>query len=105
MDRSFEWKCPKCGADANEHGTGGSEKCKDSLFRQGNSCQGFLCECPDSGESLTHGQLLSDVCEEAVCHHCGWSGKFPRLPGKILPWEKKALAAGWNPPDGWGKRT
>jgi hypothetical protein len=90
----IDWACPKCGAKPSEHGKGGETKCRDRY------CEGFICEC-DGDQADAHGELLSDVCEQANCHHCGWGGKFPRPPRSALPWEKKALAAGWSPPDGW----
>ncbi len=94
----IEWKCPKCGADANEHGRGGSEKCQDRHGR-GLTCAGFICECDGDTED-DHGQTFTDVCSNAVCYHCGWCGDFPVKPKKLQTWEKKALEAGWTPPEG-----
>jgi hypothetical protein len=96
-----KWACPKCGADANGHGRGGYEKCLEHRgFRRGedtDSCNGFLCECDgDTGEH--HGESFDDPCYEARCHHCGFIGTFPVKPKGLLPWEKKALEAGWGMP-------
>jgi hypothetical protein len=98
----IEWKCPKCGALCDKCGKGpcihGPEK-----------CDGFLCNCDDFGtytDTEDHGESFSNVCRNAVCNHCGWCGTFPQRPNGILPWEKKALDAGWIPPESraveWG---
>ena len=89
----IKFECPKCGATPNEHGKG---DCRNRY------CMGFVCEC-DGDTAETHGDSYSDPCPNANCDHCGWFGKFPKPPGKILPWEKKALEAGWTPPVGWNK--
>lgn len=96
----MEWKCPKCGADPDGHGTKGPAKkvCRDR------NCMGFICECdPDVSTSgdADHGQTLAKACKGANCHCCGWGGTFPKLPGKMPAWAKTALAAGWTPPEGW----
>lgn len=96
-----KWRCPKCGADANEHGKGGAEKCQDR-FAGDKYCQGFLCEC-DQDTEANHGLVFSDRCPSAHCYHCGWSGTFPQPLNAITPWEKKALEAGWTPPAGWAE--
>ena len=96
----MKWACPKCGAAANEHGKGGAGDCKD--WRPGRSyCNGFLCEC-DGDTGTTHGESLAEPCPDARCYHCNWAGEFPKPPAKAQAWEKKALAAGWTPPKGWG---
>jgi hypothetical protein len=89
------WACPKCGAEANKHGKGGDDKCVD---RHGSTaCMGFLCECDDEG-TPEHGESFNNVCPEAVCYHCRWSGEFPVRPKGLEAWEKKALDAGWAMP-------
>lgn len=95
----FPWACPECGAEAMKHGAGGKEKCKER--REGN-CSGFLCDCTGDVADM-HGNTLEDPCPEARCYHCGWGGEFPRKPKGLLAWEKKALEAGWVPPDARAK--
>lgn len=92
---NIPWACPKCGAPANNHGKGNRERCR---ARGLSDCPGFLCEC-DGDTDDHHGEQYADPCPEAKCHHCGWSGTFPMPPKKAAPWEKKALAAGWTPPE------
>jgi len=96
MADNIIWACPKCKAQANEHGKGSCEG-RDYF------CLGFICEC-EGDQEPDHGGTYSNPCPNANCYHCGWGGKFPKPPGKILPWEKKALEAGWTPPAGWGKK-
>lgn len=91
----IKWACPKCGADANKHGKGGKEKCLDN--RRDDECCGLLCEC-DGDTDEKHGSNFEDPCTNAFCHHCEWSGVFPVKPKGLLPFEKKALEAGWSPP-------
>lgn len=95
----IKWQCPKCGAEPGEHGKGGADKCIsiDAV----SFCDGFLCDCDVDSEG--HGKSYSDQCTNAVCSHCGWSGTFPVKPRGMLPWEKKALEAGWSPPEDWRK--
>lgn len=93
----IKWECPRCGAGPNGHGKGGYEKCHGVGSGQSN-CQGFLCEC-DGDDTEEHGQTFKDVCENASCYHCGWAGAFPVKPKKLQAWEKKALEAGWTPPE------
>jgi hypothetical protein len=99
----FPWACPKCGA-IDGHGKGGAEKCNEhgSL-----PCQGLICECWENGEKEAaasekddHGQTLTNPCTNAVCYHCGWGGTVPQKPKGLQAWEKKALEAGWVPPEG-----
>lgn len=75
--------------------------------RRGRFVRSFLCECwdvyDDFVDSKEHGHAFADPCTNAVCHHCGWHGTFPTLPKKAAPWEKKALAAGWTPPEARAK--
>lgn len=96
------WACPKCGATVVKHGRGGPGACQ---YRQSKSCMGFLCECLDNGEegtdTATHGDSYLEPCRHANCYHCGWGGVFPKPPGKMPPWAKKAIEAGWMPPAGW----
>lgn len=93
------WACPKCEAEPEIHGDGGIETCQARKpYRE---CGGFLCECDDLGIDKDHGETFASPCENAVCHHCGWFGQFPVVPRKAQAWEKKALAAGWTPPEGW----
>ena len=91
---TVKWACPKCGAEAQEHGKGGVSKCMSAPL----SCEGLLCECEED-TAVGHGNTLADPCRNANCYHCGWGGTFPRAPKKAAPWEKKALAAGWVPPE------
>lgn len=91
------WNCPKCGVDYDGHKKDDDEKCKDKSAR-GGSCQGFLCDCDDEGTE-GHGDSYTKPCLNAVCHHCGWSGTFPVVPKGLQAWEKKALEAGWSPPE------
>jgi hypothetical protein len=93
----MNWACPRCGAKANEHGAGGAAKCKAGEQRK---CQGFLCECGVDTDD-DHGESLATPCPNACCYHCGWYGTFPAPPRKAKTWEKKALLAGWTPPEGW----
>ena len=87
----FTWVCPKCSAPANEHGK------RVCIEREGN-CMGFICDCDeDTGEH--HGEVLSDPCTNANCYHCGWGGTFPVKPKGLQAWEKKAMEAGWSPPE------
>ncbi len=90
---SIKWACPKCGAEANEHGKGGLEKCQSNSH----SCMGFICECEEETDEA-HGTTFDDPCREANCYHCGWGGTFPIKPKGLQAWEKKALDAGWTPP-------
>lgn len=87
-----KWACPNCGAEPEKHGKGGEEKC----LARGGGCSGFLCDCSDTG-SEGHG-TFADPCPESYCYHCRWGGVFPPKPKGLLPWEKKALEAGWTPP-------
>jgi hypothetical protein len=48
-----------------------------------------------------HGEHLGAQCPEAYCYHCGWGGHFPPTPKKAPSWAKKAMEAGWHPPQGW----
>lgn len=93
-----EWKCPECGAKPNKHGKGGNTACQ---YREGRigSCEGLICEC-DGDTGKDHGQIKSDVCENARCYHCGWGGRMPPTaidPSKLRGWQKKAWDAGWRP--------
>lgn len=100
----IEWKCPRCQAPPNacgkavQHLHGG--RCDDPKH-----CSGFICECDPRDipgcEAEEHGTTLTNRCENANCYHCGWGGTFPKLPGKMPAWAKKALEAGWTPPTGW----
>lgn len=91
-----KWTCPRCGAPPNGHGKGGYDVCKSD---DGADCSGFLCGC-----GFDECGTYEVPCVEATCYHCGWKGAFPESPKKALPWEKKALAAGWTPPRSWGSR-
>jgi hypothetical protein len=97
------FECPKCKAVPHKHGKGGSDACKNRL----GSCDGFICECdseeiPESDDD-DHGSSFSNPCESATCGHCGWSGTVPVKPAGLSPWEKKALEAGWTPPEARAK--
>jgi hypothetical protein len=94
MTIEIEWKCPKCGAEANECSKKGGEKHQH--------CSGFICECdprdvPES-ESKDHGLAFSNPCTQANCYCCGWGGTVPKKPNGLQAWEKKALEAGWKMP-------
>lgn len=94
-----KWACPKCDAPHAAHGKGGAKKCHDPLHTDA-ECQGFICDCDAFDDaSDQHGESFSDICFNAVCYHCGWSGQMPEVPKKVAPWEKKALLAGWMPPE------
>lgn len=95
MDKT-EWACPKCGALANEHGTG---RCVDRL--ELDQCSGFLCECEGVSDDPCHGESLAKPCHNAWCYHCGFGGTFPDSPAKWPKWAKTAFAEGWIPPKGW----
>lgn len=92
-----EWNCPRCGAKPNECGR--PEKAERGVCG-GKHCMGFLCNC-DGDTPPEHGETYDHPCTEAGCGHCGWGGTFPKMPGKWPTWTKKALAAGWTPPEGW----
>jgi len=87
----FDWACPKCDADANEHGKG---MC---LNFNSDDCSGFICDCSDD-TGQDHGTSFAKPCPEANCYHCGWGGTFPVKPKGLQAWEKKALEAGWSMP-------
>jgi hypothetical protein len=94
---------------ADGHGEGGQEECRAGQV----SCEGLICECWEHfdvnspeykrTEAPDHGQVFDNVCTVAVCRHCGWAGGLPKPPKKLLAWEKKALEAGWMPPENWDK--
>jgi hypothetical protein len=94
------WACPSCGTTSRGHK---KSKKLDEACESGGSCGGFICDCPDP-TTATHGASLADPCPDAQCYHCGWRGIFPQPPKKMLPWEKKALSAGWAPPAWWSKQ-
>lgn len=95
------WACPECGATHQKHGNGGKDDCRD---RGGGPCNGLVCECWEIGTNETisnkpdHGRSFANVCGNAMCYHCGWSGALPPRPKGLAPWEKKALDAGWTMP-------
>ncbi len=93
---AIEWRCPRCSAPHDEHGEG------ECSWRHGETCGGFLCECidtDDGSELPDHGVTFGNPCPTARCYHCGWEGTFPKTPKKLQPWEKRALAEGWTPPE------
>lgn len=99
MDK-VEWKCPRCQAEANACGKKIEHKLDGGYCLSGKNCMGFICDCDhDTGDD--HGITLADRCPNANCYHCGWGGEFPKMPGKMPAWAKKALDAGWKPPEGW----
>lgn len=89
----FKWACPQCGALPNQHGKGECE----SRGLGGDTCGGFICEC--MRDTPDHGETLTDQCTEAYCYHCHWGGVFPQKPKGLQAWEKKAIDAGWTPPE------
>lgn len=102
--------CPKCGAKPHTHGKGGSKNCRYLDGREGNDCEGIICECDNlvtdgDDEAISavdqedHGQSFTNLCEAANCYHCGWGGTLPQKPKGLQAWEKKALEAGWSMPD------
>jgi len=99
MESTIDWKCPQCGATATKHGKGGKDEC---LSGNSTSCSGFLCECDCDDIGEYHGQVESDICEEARCYHCEWVGRMPPKKSnssKLKGWQKKAWEAGWRPTD------
>lgn len=94
------WACPKCEAQAGGHGQGRCGSDSDP-------CDGFICQCdyddiprPTSmTEASDHGNNFTNICHNATCDHCGWEGSFPVKPKGLQAWEKKALEAGWVPPE------
>jgi hypothetical protein len=95
----IEFKCPKCGTTPEGCSGKTRQQCKDSM--RGSSCGGFVCECEVDTEE--HGESFVDVCRDAHCYHCGWRGSFPVKPKGLQAWEKKALEAGWSPPEARAK--
>jgi hypothetical protein len=91
-----KWECPECKAPPSQHGKGGGDTCKAHVL---GGCPGFVCECVMDEDR--HGESQNKPCVDARCYHCGWEGRFPPLPKKLQPFEKKALEAGWTPPKGW----
>lgn len=90
------FRCPKCGAEPQKHGKG---RCLNG----DRECDGLICECmadefPDS-EHPDHGESFTNPCATANCYHCGWGGTVPAKPKGLQAWERKALEAGWTPPD------
>jgi len=61
------------------HGRG---VCKQGAPEQIN-CDGFLCYCEYRGFDgpevfeVNHGHEETNPCNNAVCSHCGWSGRYP----------------------------
>ena len=97
-----KWECPKCGATPEKHGKGGHDKCQylDGPMMGGSrECGGFICECEYDCDDEDHGTNFGHPCGNAMCYHCGWSGIFPKKPKGLQAWEKKALDAGWVPPE------
>lgn len=93
---TIEWACPRCKA-THEHCNNVNVK-RFGEHKTGYSCSGFICECECEDPSPDHG-TAANPCPTAVCHHCEWRGVFPPRPRKLLAWEKKAIDAGWTPPD------
>lgn len=78
-----EWKCPGCGGGRfDEH-----------------DAEGLICDCDAKDCTDKHGETEDDACWNACCQMCDWSGKMLPPPKKALAWEKKALEAGWTPPE------
>ncbi len=96
---SDKFECPKCGAVPHKHGKGGADRCNEGSY---SDCEGLICECDSEecprSEEEDHGLALSNPCTNANCYHCGWGGTVPLKPKGLLPWEKKALEAGWTMP-------
>lgn len=95
---TYDFRCPKCGANPHEHGRG--QCVNDSRTTD---CEGLICDCdPEDlpkSEEPDHGQSLANPCTEANCYHCGWGGTVPVATKKLQSWEKKALEAGWTMPE------
>jgi len=105
--RRFEFECPKCGATPGKHGKGGDGKCKahGHLYGHSSTCGGIVCNCDFDApgyDEPDHGETHTLPCS-ARCYHRDWEGRLPQLPKKMQEWEKRALASGWTPPDGWCK--
>ena len=105
--KKVKWACPKCGATPEGHGKGGAKVCHDDGRFGGDSrCNGFLCNCLDSGEpeetvdASDHGHTQDNPCTNATCAHCNWFGTFP-IPlvdsKKLKGWKRQAWKAGWRP--------
>ena len=96
MTLEVKWQCPKCGANSNDHkGAKNPNECFNS------HCMGFVCECEDDSDgeiNPSHGTHV-EPCHSARCYHCEWEGTFPAPLKGLLPWEKKAMEAGWGIPD------
>lgn len=101
-----DWKCPKCGAPANDHGKGGADECHDPSRSTG--CMGLICEC-DGDVNDDHGSY-EKPCPEARCYHCRWAGQLPSAkdiakhkreskldPKTLTGWQREAWDAGWRP--------
>jgi hypothetical protein len=101
----MKWECPNCGATANKCGRKGAKAMSGlavhDLDHNPEICMGLICECSSEGDDPDHGETFSHPCSEAICYHCGWVGEMPQKPKRLLPWERKALDAGWEPPPGW----
>lgn len=97
VETIFKFACPECDAEPGSHGRYGCD-CPEP----DGSCPGVICECEESDvpecNDPDHGMTMANSCTNAVCYHCGWCGFLPVRP---LPWQRKALAAGWTPPAGW----
>lgn len=94
------YACLRCKSKPNKHGTV-PRYAKTEHGNRKDYCEGVLCQCPGDDVLETHGETFENPCLEAHCGCCGWGGRLPPLPKKMLPWERKALDAGWAPPDGW----
>lgn len=93
------WRCPRCTAEAGQHGKGPCVERGKKTQQNESACTGLVCECDfDEGDEDDHGDTWKTPCSHAFCYHCEWSGTFPKPPSKATAWEKKALEAGWAPP-------
>ena len=70
-NKEDSWSCPGCGA---KHGTCGLAVKYSGVQHPDLTCSGFLCECATDNCST-----CETPCENAVCYHCGWTGRFPTL--------------------------
>lgn len=78
VGKKYEWRCPKCGAIAENCGKG--ECINRDMSDCG--CGGFICDCDirdDRVQDADHGLYLDNPCWNARCEHCGWEGVFPEV--------------------------
>ena len=95
-----KWECPECKAPPNKHGNGGSDKC--GMDRRGYEVT--IAKASSASVTRTRKTMASRKTSLAfmlAATTADGAGRFPPLPKKLKPFEKKALDAGWTPPKGW----